>query len=81
MGINALVVPMGCRAEHYPEFLRSVSKLENIRGALITFPHKVGVRENPRIDWELTLVAAVKSAPDYRATFPLVVERDSRPAG
>jgi shikimate dehydrogenase len=40
-GINALVVPMGCRAEDYPTFLRSVFKLSNIRGALITMPHKV----------------------------------------
>ena len=40
-GINALVVPMGCTAEHYPDLLRSVFRLENIRGALITMPHKV----------------------------------------
>jgi shikimate dehydrogenase len=40
-GINAVVVPMGCKAENYPAFLRSVFTLENIRGALITMPHKV----------------------------------------
>ncbi|MEO0029919.1 MAG: Quinate/shikimate dehydrogenase [Pseudomonadota bacterium] len=40
-GINALVVPMGCQAEHYPAFLKSVFQLTNIRGALITMPHKV----------------------------------------
>ena len=40
-GVNAVVVPMGCRAEHYPDFLRAVFKLANIRGALITMPHKV----------------------------------------
>ncbi|MFM7002426.1 MAG: shikimate dehydrogenase family protein, partial [Limnohabitans sp.] len=40
-GINALVVPMGCKGEHYPAFLRSVFQLTNIRGALITMPHKV----------------------------------------
>ena len=40
-GVNAVVVPMGCRAEHYPDFLRSVFKLANIRGALVTMPHKV----------------------------------------
>ena len=40
-GINALVVPMGCQAEHYPNFLKSVFNLTNIRGALITMPHKV----------------------------------------
>ncbi len=39
--INALVVPMGCKPEDYPTFLRSVFKLSNIRGALITMPHKV----------------------------------------
>ena len=40
-GINALVVPMGCQSEHYPAFLKSVFNLNNIRGALITMPHKV----------------------------------------
>ncbi len=40
-GIDAVVVPMGCRPEHYATFLRSVFTLENIRGALITMPHKV----------------------------------------
>ncbi len=40
-GINALVVPMGCKGEHYPAFLKSVFQLTNIRGALITMPHKV----------------------------------------
>ena len=39
-GIDAAVVPMGCRAEHYPAFLRAVFTLENIRGALVTMPHK-----------------------------------------
>jgi shikimate dehydrogenase len=40
-GIDVVVVPMGCRAEHYPAFLHSVFTLVNIRGALITMPHKV----------------------------------------
>ena len=40
-GINAVVVPMGCQAQNYPLFLKSVFTLENIRGALITMPHKV----------------------------------------
>ena len=39
--IDAAVVPMGCKAENYPAFLRAVFSLENIRGALITMPHKV----------------------------------------
>jgi shikimate dehydrogenase len=40
-GVNAVVVPMGCQAQDYPAFLRSVFTLTNIRGALITMPHKV----------------------------------------
>ncbi|MFS2151777.1 shikimate dehydrogenase family protein [Rhizobium sp. Rhizsp42] len=40
-GIDAVVVPMGCRAEDFPDFLRLVFRLSNIHGALITMPHKV----------------------------------------
>jgi shikimate dehydrogenase len=40
-GVNAVVVPMGAKAEDFPDFLRNVFKLSNIRGALITMPHKV----------------------------------------
>jgi shikimate dehydrogenase len=40
-GIDAVVVPMGCRAENYAALLRAVFTLENVRGALITMPHKV----------------------------------------
>ncbi|MDO8248524.1 MAG: ThiF family adenylyltransferase [Rhodoferax sp.] len=40
-GVNTIVVPMACQAQDYPDFLRSVFKLANIRGALITMPHKV----------------------------------------
>jgi len=40
-GIDAVVVPMGCRAGDYPAFLRAVFTLTNIRGALVTMPHKV----------------------------------------
>jgi shikimate dehydrogenase len=40
-GIDAVVVPMGCRAEHFPAVLASVFTLTNIRGALIAMPHKV----------------------------------------
>ena len=39
--IDAVVVPMGCKAEDYPVFLKSVFTLANMRGALITMPHKV----------------------------------------
>ncbi|PZQ47481.1 MAG: shikimate dehydrogenase [Rhodovulum sulfidophilum] len=40
-GIDAVVVPMGCQAADYPEFLRLVFRLSNIQGALVTMPHKV----------------------------------------
>jgi len=40
-GINVVVVPMGCRSEHFPALLRSFFALENAAGALITMPHKV----------------------------------------
>lgn len=43
IGVNAVVVPMGCRPDAFANVLRSVFMLENIRGALITMPHKVGV--------------------------------------
>jgi shikimate dehydrogenase len=41
VGIDAVVVPMGVKAEDYPAFLKSLFRLTNIRGALVTMPHKV----------------------------------------
>ena len=43
IGVNAAVVPMGCRAETFAAALRGFFALDNARGALITMPHKVGV--------------------------------------
>ena len=40
-GIDAVVVPMGVKAEDYPTTLKALFRLTNIRGALITMPHKV----------------------------------------
>ena len=40
-GIDAVVVPMGVKAEHYPGFLAALFTLTNIRGALVTMPHKL----------------------------------------
>lgn len=40
-GIDAVVVPMGCKAEDYPQFLGLVFRLSNALGALVTMPHKV----------------------------------------
>lgn len=39
--VDVVVVPMGCSAADYPEFLRLVFRLTNIAGALVTMPHKV----------------------------------------
>ena len=41
IGVNARVMPMGCQSADYPAFLKAVFTLTNIRGALITMPHKV----------------------------------------
>ncbi len=40
-GIDAVVVPMGVRARDYSAFLRPLFRLSNIRGALVTMPHKI----------------------------------------
>ena len=40
-GIDAVVVPMGVQVEDYPQVLKAVFRLTNIRGALVTMPHKV----------------------------------------
>jgi shikimate dehydrogenase len=41
LGIDAVVVPMGCKTEDYARFLKLVFRLSNIHGALVTMPHKV----------------------------------------
>ncbi len=43
VGIDAVVVPMGCEAADFDVFLPSVARLRNFAGALITMPHKVSV--------------------------------------
>ena len=58
-GIDAVVVPMGVKAEEYPEFLKYLFKLTNIRGALVTMPHKV---TTTRLVDELTPTAQVAGA-------------------
>jgi shikimate dehydrogenase len=40
-GIDAVVMPMGVKPEEFPVFLPLLFKLSNIRGALVTMPHKV----------------------------------------
>ena len=41
VGVNAVVMPLGVKAEDYAEVLKAAFKLTNIRGALVTMPHKV----------------------------------------
>ncbi|MBT9466711.1 ThiF family adenylyltransferase [Hydrogenophaga sp.] len=69
-GINAVVVPMGCKTPDYPAFLRAVFKLTNIRGALITMPHKVVTVDLVDVVTPTVKVAgacnAVKRLPDGR---------------
>jgi shikimate dehydrogenase len=40
-GIDAVVVPMGVKADDYPGLIASLRHLTNLRGALVTMPHKV----------------------------------------
>ena len=40
-GIDAVVVPTGARAEDYPAVLKALFTLTNLRGALVTMPHKI----------------------------------------
>ena len=40
-GIDAVVVPMGVKPDDYATSLASIFKCSNIRGALVTMPHKV----------------------------------------
>jgi len=40
-GIDAVVVPMGVKAEDYAQSFESIFRFTNLRGGLITMPHKV----------------------------------------
>jgi shikimate dehydrogenase len=70
VGINALVVPMACRAEDFAQVLDSLFRLDNVRGALITMPHKVKAVELLDEASDAVKVAgacnAVKRLPDGR---------------
>ncbi|WER49276.1 shikimate dehydrogenase [Cupriavidus sp. WKF15] len=58
-GIDAVVMPMGVKPDDYPVFFRSLFRLSNIRGALVTMPHKVTTVE--LVD-ELTPTARIAGA-------------------
>ena len=55
-GIDAVVVPMGVKPEEYREIFPLLFKMSNIRGALVTMPHKV---TTTRLVDELTPIAKV----------------------
>ncbi|MFB0934360.1 MAG: NAD(P)-dependent oxidoreductase [Propionivibrio sp.] len=40
-GIDTVVVPMGIKPEDFPTVFRSVFRMTNIPGALVTMPHKI----------------------------------------
>lgn len=58
-GIDAVVVPMGVKPDDYAEVFRSLFRITNIRGALVTMPHKVATLE--LVD-ELTPAARIAGA-------------------
>jgi shikimate dehydrogenase len=39
--VDAVVIPMGVKAQDYAQFLPVLFRLSNVRGALVTMPHKV----------------------------------------
>ncbi len=41
IGVNAVVMPLGVKADAYAEVLRALARLTNFHGALVTMPHKV----------------------------------------
>ncbi|WP_158816339.1 shikimate dehydrogenase [Methylocapsa sp. S129] len=41
IGVNAIVMPMGVKGEDYAQIVKALFRLANIRGALVTMPHKV----------------------------------------
>ena len=58
-GINAVVVPIGVEAPHYPALLKSLFSTTNVHGALVTMPHKVTTTQ--LVD-EMTTTAKIAGA-------------------
>ncbi len=58
-GIEAAVVPMGVEAKDYPDLLRTLFRITNLHGALVTMPHKV---TTTRLVDELTTTAQIAGA-------------------
>jgi shikimate dehydrogenase len=66
-GIDAVVVPMGVKEEDYPAFFGKLVKLTNLRGLLVTMPHKVTTAK---------LVDEVSTAVDVAGSCNAVLVRD-----
>src|SRR4029453_13420220 len=72
-GIDAVVVPMGVKAEDYPAFFERLVKLSNIRGMLVKSPHK-----GPPFGWLDKVSTAVKVAGSCNA---VLVRKDGKVVG
>ena len=66
-GIDAVVVPMACRAGDYEALLRPLFRLANVRGALVTMPHKVAT---------VALLDARSTAVEIAGSCNAIVKRD-----
>ena len=58
-GIDAAVIPMGVRPEDFAVSLKAIFRMSNVRGALVTMPHKVAA--NSLVD-EITPTARIAGA-------------------
>ena len=58
-GIDAVVVPVGVEAPHYPALLKALFSTTNVLGALVTMPHKV---TTTRLVDETTTTAKIAGA-------------------
>jgi shikimate dehydrogenase len=58
-GVNAVVVPLSCKSGDFSDVLQALFRLGNIRGALITMPHKV---TTTRLITDLSPAAAIAGA-------------------
>lgn len=65
--IDAVVVPMACRAEDYAALLRPLFRVANLHGALVTMPHKVAT---------VALLDACSTAVTIAGSCNAIVKRD-----
>jgi shikimate dehydrogenase len=65
--IDAVVVPMACRAEDYEALLRPLFRVANVHGALVTMPHKVAT---------VALLDARSTAVEIAGSCNAIVRRD-----